>query len=138
MEKSELLKCRDKIENIRQKMNWDIKKIHEILKEKFDNVPVDYNTFFKQYKYDGVKYKGSIKYFCKYYEYIYNLKEVQEKLTAPSKTNTLQLIAAVIIGILLGLITWNVLFPDMELKKIYNNKECLKKCIKQTIQTPSK
>ena len=46
MKKSELLKCRDKIENIRQIMTWDIKVIHKILKEKFDTVPEEYNSFF--------------------------------------------------------------------------------------------
>ncbi|GAB6044740.1 hypothetical protein JCM11957_03380 [Caminibacter profundus] len=115
MEKSELLKCRDRIENIRQKMNWDIKKIHKILKEKFDTVPNEYNAFFKQYKYDGKKYKGSVKHFCTYYEYIYNLKEVQEKLTTPSKQNIFQYIVGILIGILLGLIVWNILFPNDEL-----------------------
>lgn len=129
MEKSRLLKCRDRIENIRQKMNWDIKDIHEILKEKFNTIPDNYNTFFRQYKYDGKTYKGSIKHFCTYYEYIYNLPEVQEKLTIPSKENIFQYIGGMVIGILLGLIIWYILFPNDEFQKVYENKECIKKCI---------
>lgn len=129
MEKEKLLKCRDRIEHIRQKMNWNIKKIHEILKEKFDTVPKEYNAFFKQYKYDGKKYKGSVEHFCKYYDYIYNLKNVQERLTTPSKNEIIKIIIGAVIGILIGLLSWNILFPNNEFEKINKNKACIKQCL---------
>lgn len=125
MEKEDLLKCRDNLEKIRQKMKWDIKKVHKILQKEYKDI-TEYNSFFKQYKHDGKAYKGSVKNFCKYYKYIYNLEEVQETLTNDKPSDYF---IGAIIGILLGIIIWKILFPNNEFEKISKNKECIKKCI---------
>ena len=57
------------------------------------------------------------------------IKNVQERLTTPSKNEIIKIIIGAVIGILIGLLSWNILFPHNEFEKTFTNKECIKKCL---------
>ena len=127
-------KILDIYEKMKHLPNWkhlaDIhRKLEEEFKEKLDDFPVAYDTFYRQ-----LKGKGTKKYMKIYFDYLYNLPEVQEELIKKPKNSYKTFLASLIIMIMLGFAAIYFTFIDdtvdkMKKMQTIEYKQCMKKCL---------
>jgi len=126
----ENIKYLEKVHNIANIMNWKIVDVHKKLEinfnqqESFDFPNLD--TFRKQYSKTG---KGSKKNFKVYFEYLYSLKEVQNKLIEPKKQNIIGSIFIILFLVVFLFVEYDP-HHKYEILKSKDFKLCVKQCAK--------
>ena len=129
-------KILDIYEKMKHLPNWkhlaDIhRKLEEEFKEELDDFPVAYDTFYRQ-----LKGKGAKKYMKIYFDYLYNLDEVQEELIKKSSSDEifyLKILLALTIIFLVGINFYffkDNTFEQLKQTQTIKYKQCMKKCLK--------
>jgi len=131
---TKILDIYDKMKNL---PNWkNISNVYDKLYEQFYTMddmkfPEKYDTFYKQ-----LKGKGSKKYMKIYFDYLYNLDEVQEELIKKSSSDEifyLKILLALTIIFLVGINFYffkDNTFEQLKQTQTIKYKQCMKKCLK--------
>jgi|GEM_PF-5784681 hypothetical protein len=128
----EYLKYREEVVKIQEKMGWSKSDLYKKLEKHFGRLDdFDFplkDTFLKQYNLKG----GSLKHFQKYFEYLYNLPEVKEKLLEKPK-GLYRFVLIVLVSTLLFVSLLADYDPNNKMDIISDKsfKECQEKCLKQ-------